>query len=239
MTNKIIELYKSGMTISEISKEVSLGMNSVYKVLKENGVERRKAVKRKIMTTVECPICKKTKNVRIGFVKYFKRCSKKCYWEWLKNRELTEEKLNFIKELSKKYGYKKGHAGYKGNTGKKMSEEAKQNMSIARKLKPTRYWLNKKRLDMTGEKCKWWKGGITPLNKKLRTSAEYKNWRKSVFERDNYTCVFCKDKRGGNLNADHIKQFAFYPELRFDINNGRTLCVPCHKKTPTYSNRKI
>ena len=39
---------------------------------------------------------------------------------------------------------------------------------------------------------------------------------------------------GGKLNADHIKPFSLFPELRFDLNNGRTLCVECHKKTDTY-----
>lgn len=75
-----------------------------------------------------------------------------------------------------------------------------------------------------------WRGGITPLIKKLRNSSEYKIWRKAVFERDNYTCIWC-GKKGGELNADHIKQFAYYPELRFAIDNGRTLCVSCHRKT--------
>lgn len=90
-----------------------------------------------------------------------------------------------------------------------------------------------------GKKCHWWKGGITPINKLIRSSFEYKNWRNKVFERDNWTCVICK-KRNGNgkavyLEADHKKPFAYYKKLRFDINNGRTLCKSCHIKTETFA----
>lgn len=67
----------------------------------------------------------------------------------------------------------------------------------------------------------------------LRGSARYREWRTAVFERDDYTCQECGE-RGGALQADHIKPFAFYPELRFDLDNGRTLCVPCHRRTDTY-----
>jgi 5-methylcytosine-specific restriction endonuclease McrA len=67
---------------------------------------------------------------------------------------------------------------------------------------------------------------------------EYKIWRTSIFERDGYTCVNCGIKSSTGvkviLHADHIKPFAYYPELRFEINNGRTLCIECHKKTDTY-----
>lgn len=90
-----------------------------------------------------------------------------------------------------------------------------------------------KRGDTTKEKNVNWKGGITPLNTAFRMTWEYKQWRKAVFERDNYTCQEC-GARGVEIHADHIKEFAYYPELRLDINNGRTLCVPCHKKTPSY-----
>lgn len=87
----------------------------------------------------------------------------------------------------------------------------------------------KKYPQITGEKNPNWKGGITPINKAIRETLEYEQWRKSVFERDNYTCQNCGEV-GGKLNADHIKPFSLYPEFRFDINNGRTLCEDCHRE---------
>ncbi len=83
------------------------------------------------------------------------------------------------------------------------------------------------------EKSNFWKGGITPLNTQIRESTEYRNWRKKVYKRDNYTCIWCGRKR--NLNADHIKPFSMYPKLRFSVDNGRTLCLDCHKKTDTFA----
>ena len=62
-----------------------------------------------------------------------------------------------------------------------------------------------------------------------RSCQEYKRWRLQVFDRDNYTCVFCC-KRGVKLNAHHIKSYAHYPELRYDLSNGITLCEPCHSE---------
>lgn len=62
----------------------------------------------------------------------------------------------------------------------------------------------------------------------IRRSTEYKEWRKAVFARDDYTCQHC-GARGVKINAHHIKPFAWYPDLRTDVNNGITLCVKCHK----------
>lgn len=91
------------------------------------------------------------------------------------------------------------------------------------------------------EKSSNWKGGTTALFKRMRHTLEYRLWRDSVFERDNYTCIWCGSKNGNGetiiLNADHIKPFAFFPELRFAIDNGRTLCEDCHKTTDTYLNK--
>jgi hypothetical protein len=93
--------------------------------------------------------------------------------------------------------------------------------------------LGRKRPDIAGEKNPSWKGGVTPKHLAFRQSMEYKKWRRLVFERDGYTCVFCR-KKGVVLNADHIKPFCAFESLRLDVDNGRTLCLECHRKTDTW-----
>jgi len=110
--------------------------------------------------------------------------------------------------------------------GRKMSENARRLMAERSR----------------GEKSAFWKGGVSPEHERLRKTKEYKDWRAAVFERDGYTCQMCGDRSVTGhrirLHADHIKPFAAYPELRFDIDNGRTLCEPCHRKTPTFGKHK-
>jgi 5-methylcytosine-specific restriction endonuclease McrA len=84
-----------------------------------------------------------------------------------------------------------------------------------------------------GPKSHFWRGGRTKEVILLRESARYGTWRRAVYERDDFTCQGCK-RRGGRLNADHIKSFARFPELRFELSNGRTLCEDCHRKTSTF-----
>ena len=102
--------------------------------------------------------------------------------------------------------------------------------------------LGKPNLANRGENNGQWRGGITPELMKIRGSLEYASWRRKVFQRDNFICIWCGIKGGWSkelkkqiiLNADHIKPFAIYPELRFELSNGRTLCEDCHKTTPTF-----
>ena len=162
--------------------------------------------------------------------------------------EETKRKISMAK-LGKKASEEHRKNISRTLTGRKLTEEHKRNIS---KNSP-KFWLGKEltaiakeklsrvragrpRPLQSGKNSHFWKGGITPINEAIRRSLKYRLWRKSVFERDNYTCVLC-GQIGGELNADHIKPFAYYPELRFELSNGRTLCKPCHLKTDTYSRR--
>ena len=93
----------------------------------------------------------------------------------------------------------------------------------------------------SGSKSHFWIDGRTDKNRTLRSCAKYKDWRKAVFLRDNFTCQVCKKRNVAGLNlvlnADHIKPWSQFPELRFDINNGRTLCLECHLQTPTFGSK--
>jgi 5-methylcytosine-specific restriction endonuclease McrA len=67
---------------------------------------------------------------------------------------------------------------------------------------------------------------------RMRERADYINWRKAVWERDNYTCQVC-GRRGNKLNAHHLYSYADYPDKRLDLENGVTLCFECHShKSP-------
>ena len=116
-----------------------------------------------------------------------------------------------------------GNTRNKRGKGWKHTPETVKKMRLAKLGKP----------HLAGDKNPNWKGGVSSSNVCIRSSKEYRLWRKSVYERDNYTCIWC-GSRGVTLNADHIKPFCDYPELRFAIDNGRTLCIPCHKKTGTW-----
>lgn len=91
---------------------------------------------------------------------------------------------------------------------------------------------------VTGENNHNWAGGVTTQNEKIRKSREYSLWRLAVLIRDEYICQSCGENDIKVLEVDHIKPFSLYPDLRLAIDNGRTLCVACHKKTNTWG-RKV
>lgn len=95
-----------------------------------------------------------------------------------------------------------------------------------------RPWLGKKRTPYKmknprfGEKAAHWKGGITTKDK-LEREKFRREMQKLIFERDDYTCQMCGIK-GQKMQVDHIQSWADYVELRFSMDNCRTLCMDCH-----------
>lgn len=137
-----------------------------------------------------------------------------------------------------------------GKTGTRLGH--KNSIETRRKIKEARVnqiFTPEQKLEISKRVAKEWKDGVRKpealswyidgrhrANKPIKQSIEYKLWRKSVFERDDHTCQDCK-LRGGELQGHHIKPQSVYPELRFAIDNGVTLCRTCHMKTDSWGMR--
>jgi len=95
--------------------------------------------------------------------------------------------------------------------------------------------------------------GATKLAERIRKNWKYNEWRSKIFERDLYTCINCNSK-GVRIEADHYPvsfseilrslnittlEQALECKLLWNIDNGRTLCKPCHQLTPNYLKGRI
>ncbi len=195
-----------------------------------------------------------------------KYCSRKCFYEarkipgaisWLSKFNFEKGHKSWCEGLhiqtnTGRTQFKKGQVGFwNGKKRPELSikqkgirpEEAIKAATIANM--GNHYRLGKRHNEETKRKVSAtkqgislenWKGFTNSQNSRIRDSLEYALWRTAVFMRDNYTCQSC-EQRGGKLHADHIKPFALYPELRLSIDNGRTLCIECHRQTDTFGCR--
>ena len=137
-------------------------------------------------------------------------------------------------------GFKRGNQFGKGNPPNKTSFKKGQHPSVETEFKKGQipYVKLHPEIAARGKNNGNWGGGATSEDEKIRKGIEYNLWRNSVFSRDNWTCQECGE-RGGKLNAHHIKRFSEYPELRFAIDNGKTLCKKCHTKIGIHCNSRM
>ena len=183
------------------------------------------SIKNKPKIKAVCPKCGKERF--IGKTSDNNRLCRHCSYS---GRKLSPE---VYKKCSKGM-FKKGHFVPKGENHPQWKGGKPYCLDCGKQIDYKSKRCNKcNRKYYSGSRNPMWEGGKTNKLRALRNSLEYKLWRESVYKRDDYTCVWC-GQRSGELQADHIKPFADYPELRFAIDNGRTLCVDCHKTTDTY-----
>ena len=111
------------------------------------------------------------------------------------------------------------------------TEKRIENMSMARK----REWATGKRKggwtqsEIAKQKIRnaqieiW---GLDPWNRKksYRNDRSYIKWMREVKKRDNNICQLRDENCSGYNIVHHIKNWRNHPELRYDINNGITLC---------------
>lgn len=168
--------------------------------------------------------------------------------------EITKRKLSETKKgkhTSISTEFKKGHK-HSLKTIEKIRNNSKRLERIAKSIANLPRNMSGKNNPMfgihrVGSNSPNWIDGRTPIFKRIRHSYRFKQWRMDVFERDNYTCQECS-KRGGILHPHHIILFSqilntlkewvgidnlYESALKFeplwDIDNGQTLCIECHR----------
>lgn len=130
---------------------------------------------------------------------------------------------------------------YIGEKGEKRKEQAKvianevlQNEEVRNKIREimqTEDYKRKQSISKSGENNGSYNPNLTDEEREKGRNIEgYKEWRKQVYERDNYTCQCCGEKGHGNLVAHHKNGYHWDKEHRTDVDNGVTLCEDCHKE---------
>lgn len=146
-----------------------------------------------------CPICGKTFHPRLN---KRKTCSKKCGCEYMSRTYKPSKKTLKKRSIALK--------------GRIFTQDHKDKISEALK----------------GKNNGNWHGGIS-YTRNTRRDRKHHEWKKKIFIRDNYTCQNCGARNGNGkritLNAHHIKPYAFFIKLRYEVSNGITLCKDCHK----------
>ena len=182
-----------------------------------------------------CPTCKKE-----FFFVLTGKGSKRRNQEFC-SRACVRNKTQFKKGFTSRFGIK-----HYEETKKKLSELVKKRIIEGKHnfVKGHQFGFRKGFVPWNKDKDF---GGTEYLAKRISWLVVYRKWRLAVKKRDNFQCVDCRNKK--NLNVDHypvslvelIRKYKIkepqeakkYREF-WNINNGRTLCIPCHKKTETY-----
>lgn len=132
---------------------------------------------------------------------------------WNKGIPLSDQRIDGLRKFAK------ARTGEKSSRyGVKLTDQTRKKIAGSLKGK-YRQHLNPN----------WKNGGITRYRKIVMGQFEYADWRKSVYERDNYTCQMCGKPSNGDIQAHHIYPVKTHPERILNADNGITLCVPCHR----------
>jgi len=169
-----------------------------------------------------CKNCKKIYSIYPYLKDIRQFCSLKCSSKFIANKEKNRKENS--KRMTISWKEKKIKSKPAWNKGKKTG------LSWNRGMKGY----------LSGRKHWNWKGGITPIYKLVKGKAEWKKWRKKVFERDDYTCKMCSAKSGkdydGTIRIEPHHRISVkklinnnFKKYIYDIRNGITLCYKCHR----------
>lgn len=85
--------------------------------------------------------------------------------------------------------------------------------------------------EQSGEKHPQWIADRSALKRQdERIGNRHKQWSRSVKNRDGWKCRISNENCEGRMEAHHILGWSEHPELRYELNNGITLCHAHHPK---------
>lgn len=126
---------------------------------------------------------------------------------------------------------------------KKLTREWRENMSKAQKgkkfTKEHKRKLSEARKKVVGPKHWRWNPDREAVKRNERNDGAYCQWVKKVKKRDNNQCRFKNKDCSGYCIVHHILSWRDYPELRYEIKNGITLCQAHHPRKRAEEKRLI
>ena len=151
----------------------------------------------------------RTRNAKGVFVSMFGERTKICL---TCGNVFTPTRKNFIRNkfCSKSCSSKSHPSGMKG---KKQSELQKAMMRAKCGEKGTRWIADRSKVKVSD---------------RILNDPRRKQWTRAVKMRDGWGCRIADENCAGQLEAHHILRWKDYPELRYEVNNGITLCFYHH-----------
>lgn len=197
---KLVEMYNSGMTSRAIAAATGMAARTVIRRLHSAGVQMR--------------LPGPPHRPELHDVEWLKR-------EYLEKGKSTTQIARELQCSVRSVAYRLQKAGIQARpTGatkghkRNASPEVREKQSAARRGR------------FIGPANNNWKGGIA-MKDPERGRYRAKMWIKAIKDRDGWTCTKCGST--DRLHAHHIKPWRYYPDLRYDLNNGVTLCYTCHE----------
>ena len=226
LNKRIINLYKTGLSTVDVGRKLGISQQMVWLRLKKLGVSIRPT---SYYLRGKSTWNKDLKNVMPSPWNKGKKMS-------LEQRQKQSETRKRLFREGKLYAYWKGKTIPIESRIKMSKIKREQILNGQFTTKITRRELN-----LEGKNHPNWKGGVSKIRDKMKRINLYIRWREEVFKRDNYTCQIC-GKRGGELQADHIKTVSeimhqyniqslgdiIKCDELWNVENGRTLCKLCH-----------
>lgn len=156
-----------------------------------------------------------------------KKLSVKTRWRMSSSRQGLKRKPETIEKMKKGW-FPKGHLATGWKYKKHHSIESKKTMSIAHIGR------------FTGKNSPCWIKDRTKLKKdNRRNDSAYGEWRNDVWQRDGYKCKMSNETCVGKIEAHHILGWSKHPELRYQTNNGITLCHAHHPRKRAEEKRLV